>query len=215
MSYDGRLQLARGGARLPEKPDVIAGARAEFDCTNALTLPGFLDPPLLAEVRAHVAAGEFQTKVHHHSGVELCMAPNAAVWLLRFLIVSPEVLGAIAAMTGLDDVRSFFGRVYRFMPGTDHRHDWHDDLGDGRLLGFSVNLGDAPFDGGALELRDRDSGRSTATIRNVGAGDAVAFRIAAGVEHRVHGVTGDTPRTAFAGWFRGGDDIARMPEAGR
>jgi hypothetical protein len=206
--------LSRGGARLPDG-STIAEARAEFDRTHVLTLPGFLDAPLLAEVRAHVADGEFQTKVHHHSGVELCMTPNAAVWLLRFLIVSPAVLGAVAAMTGAADVRSFFGRVYRFIPGTDHRHDWHDDLGDGRLLGFSVNLGDVPFEGGALELRERDTGRVTATVRNVGAGDAVAFRISPRVEHRVQGVTGDTPRTAFAGWFRGGDEIARMPEAER
>jgi hypothetical protein len=211
MSHAARIQLARTGATIDRDPAALAAARREFDTTHALRFPAFIDAALLAEVQAQVAAGVFHTKVHKSSGVESCMAPNAAVWLLRFLIVSDDVLRAVETITGVDDLRSFFGRVYRFDPGTDHHHDWHDDLGDGRALGFSLNLSPVAFAGGALQLRERDPERITATIFNTTPGDAVLFRLANNVEHQVQRITGTVPRTTFAGWFRGGPDAPAMP----
>jgi hypothetical protein len=38
-------------------------------------------------------------------------------------------------------------------------------------------------------------------VANTGAGDAVLFRIAERLEHRVTSLRGDVPRTAYAGWF--------------
>lgn len=211
MSSAGSIQLSRAGAVIDRDPARIAALRETFDTTHALRIPSFIDAALLAEVQAQVVSGEFHTKIHDASGVESCMAPNAAVWLLRFLIVSDEVLRAVERLTGVDDLRSFFGRVYRFEPGTDHHHDWHDDLGDGRQLGFSLNLSPAPFEGGALRLRERDTERITATIYNTVPGDAVLFRLGAHVEHEVQPITGTVARTTFAGWFRGGPDAPAMP----
>lgn len=214
MSSAARLQLSRGGARIDRDPAAIASARREFDTTHVLKLPAFIDAALLADVQDHIAGGTFHTKVHHASGVEMCMEPNAAVWLLRFLIVSDEVLRAVEAFTGTPALTSFYGRVYRFEPGTDHRHDWHDDIGDGRELGFSLNVSAAPFEGGALQLRERDPERITATVFNTGPGDAVIFRLGPNVEHQVQGITGSVARTSFAGWFRSGPDAPPMPRAG-
>ena len=35
-----------------------------------------------------------------------------------------------------------------------------------------------------------------------GNGDAIIFRLASHLQHRNTNVTGSTPKTAFAGWFR-------------
>lgn len=209
MSSAARIQLARDGAAIDSDPAAIAAARAQFDATHVLKLPAFIDAPLLADAQQHIAAGTFHSKVHEASGVEMCMEPNASVWLLRFLIVSADVLRFVEAITGTRELTSFFGRVYRLDPGTDQRHDWHDDLEDGRQLGFSLNLSTGPFEGGALQLRERDPEKITATVYNTTPGDAVIFRLHSNVQHRVHPITGTVPRTVFAGWFRSGVDAIR------
>ncbi len=204
MSSAARIQLARNGAIVDSDVAAIAAARAEFDATHVLTLPAFIDAALLAEAQQHIATGTFHSKIHKASGVEMCMEPNAVVWLLRFLMVSADLLRAVEALTGVTELSSFFGRVYRLDPGTDQRHDWHDDLEDGRQLGFSLNVSTDRFEGGALQLRERDPERVTATVYNTTPGDAVIFRLHPNVQHQVHPITGTVPRTVFAGWFRSG-----------
>lgn len=211
MSSAAKIQLTRSGTYIDRDPAVIADARAHFDKTHVLLLPAFVDAPLLAEVQKHIASGTFHSKIHKASGVEMCMEPNAAVWMLRFLMVSADVLRGVEALTGMDDLVSFFGRVYRLDPQTDQRHDWHDDLEDGRRLGFSLNVSTDRFEGGALELRERNPERVTATIYNTVPGDAVIFRLHENVQHQVHPITGTAARTVFAGWFRGGPEAPVMP----
>lgn len=209
MSPAASIQLRRNGTAIGRDPALIAALRAEFDATHVVKLPAFIDAPLLAEVQQHVAAGTFHSKIHKASGVEMCMEPNAAVWLLRFLIVSADVLHAVEAITGARNLTSFFGRVYRLDPATDQRHDWHDDLEDGRQLGFSLNVSTDRFEGGALQLRERDPERVTATVFNTTPGDALIFRLHQNVQHQVLPTTGSVPRTVFAGWFRSGTDPIR------
>lgn len=212
MSPAAKIQLSRHGTTINRDPAAIAACRAEFDAAHVVKLPAFIDAPLLAEVQKHIATGTFHSKVHKASGVEMCMEPNAAVWLLRFLIVSADVLRAVETITGATNLTSFFGRVYRLDPETDQRHDWHDDLEDGRQLGFSLNVSTDVFEGGALQLRERDPERVTATVFNTAPGDAVIFRLHENVQHQVHPITGRVARTVFAGWFRGGADVPEMPK---
>ncbi len=212
MSSAGSIRLSRNEKYVQRDPDAITAIRRVFDATHVLKLPAFIDAPLLAEVQKHVAAGTFHAKVHKASGVEMCMEPNAAVWLLRFLLVSPDVFRAIEALTGTSDLTSFFGRVYRLDPDTDQRHDWHDDVEDGRQLGFSLNISTDHFEGGALQLRERSPERITATVYNTVPGDAVIFRLHENVQHQVHPITGTVARTVFAGWFRSGPEAPVMPK---
>jgi hypothetical protein len=51
-------------------------------------------------------------------------------------------------------------------------------------------------------LRERRSTRMLAQIANTGLGDALIFRISHQLQHRISGLEGDQPKTAFAGWFR-------------
>lgn len=66
---------------------------------------------------------------------------------------------------------------------------------------MSINLG-LPFEGGVLQIARTDADELLAEVANTGPGDAVLFRIAPWLRHRVGSVTGDFSRTAYAGWFR-------------
>lgn len=73
---------------------------------------------------------------------------------------------------------------------------------DRRLIGMSINLGSRKYAGGVFQLREHDSKRIIFEIANTGWGDAILFRISSRLDHQVTAVTGNEPRTAFAGWFR-------------
>jgi hypothetical protein len=96
--------------------------------------------------------------------------------------------------------------VYRMLPGPQHADSWHDDLKEGRMLAMSINLGDEGYVGGLLEIRDRASKHTLYRARNTGPGDALIFRLDPTLEHRVTGVEGNVPKTAYAGWFMPGPD---------
>lgn len=201
-AIDDLIVVSRTETRIAVDPVRLAQARAQFARTSVVVLRGVLAPSLLAWVRQSVASGEFRRKVHAASGVEDCMVNNEAIWMLRFLLGAPDVLRLVEAVTGQQPLTKAQLRVYRFLPGTDHAHDWHDDLGEGRRLGLSVNLSDTMFEGGRLQLRQRESGEVLSDVHNTGAGDAAIFRLGRDVQHRVLPVTGAFPRVALAGWFR-------------
>ena len=70
---------------------------------------------------------------------------------------------------------------------------------------MSLNLSEAPYDGGVLQLRERDQAVCISEAQNLGLGDALVFRLARDLVHQVTDVTGPTAKTAFAGWFKAGD----------
>jgi hypothetical protein len=202
LALDEVIVVARDGSTISTDPVRLAAARQQFLDTSVLVLRGFLAPPLLAWTRDRVDEGTFRHKLHPASGEEDCMVNNEAIWLLRFLIGAHDVLRAVEDLTGHTPLRMAQVRVYRFEPGSGHHHDWHDDIGEGRRLGLSVNLSTAMFEGGRLQLRERESQRLLADVSNTGAGDAVIFRLGRDVQHQVLPVTGTAPRVALAGWFR-------------
>jgi hypothetical protein len=201
LALDDVIAIAREGAAIAADEALLARAREQFAQHSVLVLRGFLTPRLLAWTQALVRAGSFSHRVHPASGEEDCMQHNEAIWLLRFIIGSHEVLRAVERLTDHRPLTNAELRVYRFEEGTGHHHDWHDDVRDGRRLGLSVNLSEGIFEGGNLQLRDSDSFRLLADVVNTGAGDAVIFRLGDDVEHRVLPVTSGA-RVALAGWFR-------------
>jgi hypothetical protein len=66
---------------------------------------------------------------------------------------------------------------------------------------MSINLSTDAYQGGVLEIRDCESSHMVHGVANTGFGDAIIFRIARHLKHRVSTVEGTVPRTAFAGWF--------------
>lgn len=205
-ALSGVLTVSRESTSIGANPDAVERARRQFATAHAIVLKEFLAPALLDWVRERVAQAQFRLKVHPASGDEECMYDNDAIWLLRFLLSDARVLRAVESLTGVDGLTKCQVRVYRFVPDSGQRHDWHDDVGEGRRLGLSINLSEAMFEGGNLQVRERESGRTTADIRNTGAGDAAIFMLGTRLQHQVLPVTGAQGRVVVAGWFRSESD---------
>ena len=172
---------------------------------------GFLEPTLTDEIRAQIARGEFREFAHGSLATELRLEPGVCTGLLHFIVNDPSLFRLVESLSGSRGIRAFAGRVYRRFPGGRHYDNWHGDLADQRrLVGMSVNLSTEVYDGGVFELRDVETERPLASLANVGFGDAILFRLAHSIEHRVSDVTGACPKTAFAGWFFAGLDFDKV-----
>jgi hypothetical protein len=141
---------------------------------------------------------------HKGIGLEFCMEDQPTIALLTFVANVPAFLQLIERITGCGRIGEYSGRVYRLTSCDGHYDHWHDDSADGRMITMSVNLTPQLFRGGALQMRDRGTEKILHEVRNTGLGDALLFRISPELEHRVQGVEGDIPKTAFAGWFMSG-----------
>jgi 2-oxoglutarate-Fe(II)-dependent oxygenase superfamily protein len=178
-------------------------------------LPTFLPKDLLEAVGREVDRGAFYERTH--SGIddnkELCMRTNTvAAGLLHVLLNSEELFDLVERVTGCGRIGCFRGRVYRVVPGCGHRDAWHSDVARHRLVAMSINLSRRPYRGGVLQLRAAKSRRILRDVPNLGYGDAILFRIADGLEHRITDIEGNTPKTAFAGWFHSRPSFKKIVE---
>jgi hypothetical protein len=189
---------------LPRR-DELERLSEEFSSRHCVLLPGLLEPALADTISARIETSEFYRREHHGVGVEDCMQPNATLAWLLLLVNDNRMREVIRTITDCGPIGSFDGRVYRLDPATDHHDSWHTDLGEDRLVALSINLGRRPYEGGALEIRDRRGGPST-QARNAGLGDGLLFALGEHLEHRVLPVGGENARTVFAGWFKGGTE---------
>lgn len=196
------IQIARETARW--EPAAVREARAHFEARHWVKLRGFVAGPLLARVQDGIRRATF-TEVFHRGvsppSVDVCMDPNPTAALLELLCNDTVLFTAVEAATGCAPLTRFSGFVYRLSPGTGHHHNWHNDMIQNRRVAMSVNLEPAPYEGGVLQIRRRESEEILAEVENVGAGDAILFRIDATLQHRATAVTAGV-KTAFAGWFR-------------
>jgi len=195
------VQLTRSGPIVSWTAPELSRLRSEFDRRHCIRLPSLLPAEGFGYVRRHIDRGAFAEKVHGTIGVELCMAGNAALDLLYFLTNDPRVFQVVQELTRCNPIGGFVGRIYRMVPGTGHYDSWHSDCLDHRMIGLSINLGAETYAGGVFQLRERGSEAILTEAPNTGAGDAILFRIAGHIEHRVTAVEGSVPKTAFAGWF--------------
>lgn len=196
------LQLTRAAFTCTEPPDALDAMRQAFDASHAIRLPRLLDPDLLDLVRRTVRHASFSDREDPGLAREQCMDQNGILGLLFLIMNDERLFDVIRRITGCAPIGSFAGRVYLLRQGAGHYGRWHSDVDGARLIGISVNLTEGEFTGGRFELRDLDSGDVTSRIANAGPGDAVLFRIADNLQHRVTEVEGHVPRVAFAGWFQ-------------
>ncbi|HJS49885.1 MAG TPA: 2OG-Fe(II) oxygenase [Gaiellaceae bacterium] len=169
-------------------------------------IPHLLEPALAEEIASRIEIADFYRREHDGIGVEDCMEVNGTLAWLLLLVNDQRVLEVVRSITGCDPIGHFDGRVYRLEPSTEHYDSWHGDVGDGRLVAMSINLGRRAYEGGALEIRDRRTGE-TVRVRSDHVGDALLFEIGTHLEHRVLPVGGRTGRTVFAGWFKAGPNF--------
>jgi len=204
------LKITSGRTLLLGSDEERAAAGAQLRARGYLKISGFLEEGLLGRIVDAVDRTTFYRRVHDGIGVELCAESGAASGVLEFLMNDPALHHAIASLAGCPPIQCFEGRIYRIVPATDHYDSWHSDVGEGRQLALSINLGREPFEGGALQLRPSDSDAIIGEVQNRTPGDAVLFRIDPSLRHRVQGVFGRVSRTAYAGWFRTEPDFGQL-----
>jgi 2OG-Fe(II) oxygenase superfamily len=194
----------------------LESAREAFAAHHCVKVPGLLAGDLFTEILARIRPEDFYEYTHEGVGSEARLPRNSsAIALLLLLINDDRLFRVVEAVTGCPALGSFDGRVYRFTESPGHHDGWHDDLGDNRLIAMSVNLSSQPYEGGVLQIRDRASRAILHEEPNTGPGDALIFRLAPELQHCVTNVTGDRPKTAFAGWFRSEPDFKTALGLGR
>jgi hypothetical protein len=208
------LQLTRSALLCTESAEALADMRRRFDRSHVVHLPGLFHPELLDLVRRSVRAATFSDRVDEGLAREECMEPNAMLGMLHLIANDTRLFDVIHRVTGCGPIGSFIGRVYLRRGSAGHYDRWHTDLNGARLIGMSVNLTEGTFEGGTFELRQIGSAGAECAIANTGPGDAILFRIADGLQHRVTAVEGDVARIAFAGWFQSGSDLLSLLKAG-
>jgi hypothetical protein len=204
------LQLARTGAISLGSAEDVARACIQFERSHYVVLPKVFEPALLQWIQDQIGGAQFNQKMHQGIGVELCMTENSAFALLEFLTNDPRLFELVQQIAGCKRVGCFNGRVYRLTAASELYDSWHDDLGNNRMVGMSINLSSGVYRGGVLQISDWRSGEIVHDVANVGFGDAVIFRLARHLKHRVTNVEGTIPRTAFAGWFQSKPDFLSL-----
>lgn len=206
------VQLTRQGTVFCGSSEGLEQLRSQFEGQHYFRLPQLIEPALLDLIQLQIDSGQFYERVHEHidSNKELCLQENAATGALLFLVNDERLFELIQQVTKCGRVRSFGGRIYRANPNNGHHDAWHNDMGENRLVGMTVNLSRTQYAGGNLQLRDCETRATISEIPNTGAGDAVVFRLANNLQHRISEVKGGASKTAFAGWFRAQPDFSPL-----
>jgi hypothetical protein len=193
------IQLTKNG--LVGSPD-SGPLLEEFKRSHAVRLPGLIHSDLVRLFATRLDQGGWSPREYQGVGRDLVSEDSTVLGALQMLSNNPVFVDFMRRATGLEGIKGFLGRIYRLMPGTNQFSDWHRDTLDGRMIGMSINLGLDPYRGGVFRLRESRSGCVLCELVNTGPGDAIVFRISDDLEHMVTTVEGDSPKTAFAGWFR-------------
>lgn len=195
------VRLTRSGLTGSLEAEDVHRLRTQFNRSHCIQLPGLLDGKIFEFIQQRIGAAEFTDHTHEDIGVELCMPHNAVLNLLYFLSNDGRFLRLVQQLTGCGPIGAFLGRVYRMVPGSGHYDSWHSDDMAHRKIGMSVNLSPQIYAGGVFQMRASESKKLVTEGPNVGPGDAIVFRIASHIEHRVTALEGTVEKTAFAGWF--------------
>jgi hypothetical protein len=175
----------------------------EFEHLHTFRMPGLIHSGLMKLISARLEQTNWTVKVHQGVGSEVVPEDQIAVSILQFAVNSPGFLEAIRNITGCAAISGYKGRIYRFA-GEGHSATWHDDApteANLRMVGMSVNLATAPYQGGVFRMRKAGTDEIVRELPNTGPGDAIFFRISHKLEHMVTPVEGEVPKTAYAGWF--------------
>lgn len=188
--------------------NLLAQLAAEFAEKRCVVLPRFISENLLHKMMQSIDASSFSEKQHltaDHQvfATDLSISGKAmALQHVNFLLNNKQLFKAVEIITGCKPIQSFTGRIYRNMPHTQHKLDWHDDLSEQfRLVALSVNLSPARFEGGKFQIRKKGSNQLLREVASGELGDTHLFAVAPNLEHRVTPLEGLNPRTAAAGWF--------------
>src|SRR5262249_32024342 len=206
------IQLPRTGLVASSDAGVRACA-GTFARVHCITLTQFVEPRLLRWMSAAVDRATFVPRVHADvdpPATDLWLSDHDIRGTMLLLFNDRALFDFIQRVSGCPPIGSFVGSTYRMTAELGHTDSWHDDVYDGRQVALSLNLSPDGYRGGLLQIREKATGAVVHEVANTGFGDAIAFRLAAPIEHRVTNVEPGPSKTAFAGWFRTGERRAPM-----
>lgn len=197
------LQINRFDTTLNASAEDLERIQAEFDQKHCVIFPKLLEPELLQSVLQGVEQADFSLLEYKHiEAKEIYVNQrNPTSCLMNFLMNNQTLMDIVQQVTNCGHIGIFQGRIYRMNPNSEHYDDWHDDLVINRRVAVSINLTPEPYSGGVVQICEWKSRQIVNEIHNTGLGDAMLFRIAPHLKHRVTSVEGSIPRTAFVGWF--------------
>jgi hypothetical protein len=196
------IQITRSGLIFSGSPGELGELKQYFQAHNYIRLSNFFEPQLLEQLKNRIDLSGWQELVHEGIGVENCITDKGLTGVMNFLMNNEDLFQLMEQITDCGPIGSFGGRLYRMIPGSGHHDSWHTDMGESRLLALSINLTEEMYEGGVLQICERKSGAFFQEIPNTGFGDAILFRLASHLQHRITNMSGIIPKTAFAGWFR-------------
>jgi len=187
--------------------------RSEFAQHSCVRLPQLIEPSLLAHLCRKVEAARLVTKfegAENDRFGQILFVPQTepALFVFQMLMNNRKLFQAIEEITECLSIGNFFGRLHRSVPGGDHQIAWHGDNTDRRLLGLTIDLSAADYDGGVFQLRRKASEEIICEVARNQSGDAFVFRISPELQHRLTAVADGGPRTVGVGWFRSQPDFA-------
>jgi len=207
------IQITKSGLVAHETDAGLSELRARFDRQHCLRLRQFFDTELLEMTQRQMERATFHERVHEQLDpppVDLSMEHNALLAGLLLLLNDHKLFALVRRITGCAEIGCFKGSVYRMKAALRHFDTWHDDLVEHRLVSMSINLSTGVYDGGILYLKDTETGEVVHEVANTGFGDAIIFRLAPNLKHKLSGVEGPVDKVALAGWFKAGPDFQSM-----
>jgi hypothetical protein len=205
-------RMTAGGIVLGAKTEDWRRTRAIFRRENYLRIPEFIEPGLLEVMRKYLRRAHFEESEYGAVGRDLALWNSPVAGALHLLMNDSALLDFVRRLSGCGLIGSFTGRLYRMVarPGMDF--GWHSDLKENDLregVAMTINLGARAYRGGMLQMRRIDDEAIT-EIPNAGPGDAIIFRLARDLRHRVTPVEGKAPKTAFTGWFMAAPNFTKL-----
>jgi hypothetical protein len=189
-----------------DDPATIAALEAQFASRHAIVLDGFLERDVQQMLFQLRDSAQFRHDDVAGLGSRLLEAPPHVGRMLMFLLRRAPLGAWLQRVTRSLPISDVQGVVTRLHAGHDHRLDWHNDGGRGRVLGVTVNLGTEPYTGGRFEMRRQSTGELFLQHDHDRPGAALVFDVANDIYHRVTRLTAGGPRTVFSGWFFSADD---------
>lgn len=202
------LQISDNQITVPTDDQIMAMRNSFRDGYHAV-LPGIIEAGFLTSIVALFSDDDFTERLTPNIGCVQTLANRKFEQGMHFLLNQEPIKEAISRIIK-QPVQLWVGNTVRRIPGRNHFSNWHSDMTAPVRLGeqnyrraapLSLNLSPRRFEGGNLEIRKLKGESLLADIPNKGFGDAILFRIARELEHRVADVQGQVPRTVHVGWF--------------
>ena len=199
------IQITKSGTLFQGSQKDIENLKLEFDKNYYIKLSNFFEKSLLHFIQEKLKASAFyedRYKVGNDDAVGFCLDDDKIIGLIYFLLNDEALFKLIEQITGCLEIGCFTGRVYSKVPNLGQYDSWHDDLTDNRMVALSINLSLDTYSGGILQIKDSKDGNIISEVTSTKPGEAIIFRIAPHLEHRVTKVEGKVTRTVLTGWFR-------------